>query len=520
MKLRLSASVLVLLALGIAIRLPEVAQPLDEGYRNAQTATLTDGMLENGHLRFDPIAPWRGDLDARLVQELPLYNLAVLAINALPGIGFDMAGRITSLIFWILSFIALQALWRRTLPPKAAFWANILFILSPMNWYLSTAFMPESLLQLLAICFMTCVLDYARKSTWGAFAGLLLTALFGLLVKFPSFIHLGLFAGFVLIDRQGWKSLFRPALLCTGLVVALFLLAWGEYVKAVNEPHFADWSGWENLVGFIRPQVSRLSPTYWLPLVGYNVAFITTIVSVPFIAVGTGVFCTRLRQSFRSRIWIYLFLSLLMSWLVWGKGAPAQNYYNLPNLVLFCAAFGSGVVAVEVYLLSRAWSIGTYRLSAAVVTAIIFVLSFAGYQYLSKADRITVAVAEWVSTNLPPEATVAYQPRHASSVLDYQHQPLLSHLTGRRTWLLVRTTPQTEIDNALAKSECLIVTHLEDMPSTLETLRRRFKGSPPPVPASLLSADNTPFHVVKQNAHFSAALSRDLLRSHKQTSDK
>ena len=517
--LSLSKQALLLLLIGMVIRLPSLVSPISEGYRNAQTATLTAGMIQNGQLRLDAIAPWRGDLDARLAMELPLYNLATLAIDTLPGVSLDMAGRITSLIFWILSFIALQALWRRTLPPKAVFWANVLFIFSPMNWYLSTAFMPESLLQLLAICFMICVLDYARKSTWSAFAGLFLTALFGLLVKFPSFVHLGLFAGFVLIDRQGWKSLFRPALICAGLVIALCLLAWGEYARAVNQPHFADWSGLENLVGFIRPQVSRLSPSYWLPLVGYNVTFITTIVSVPFIAVGMWVFCTRMRQSFRSRIWIYLFLSLLMSWLVWGKGAPAQNYYNLPNLVLFCAAFGSGVAAVQVYLLSKAWSIGTYRLSAAIVTAIIFLLSFAGYQYLSRADRVTVAVAEWVSTNLPPEATVAYQPRHASSVLDYQHQPLLSHLTGRRTWILVRTTLPEEVEAACSHSTCLIVTNPEDTPSTLETLRRRFKGPAPAIPPSLLTANNSPFRVVEQNKHFTAALSRGDLRDQKKTSD-
>jgi len=55
--------------------LPDLGKPISEGHRNAQTATLTAGMLENGTLRLDPIAPWRGDLDARLVQELPVYNL-------------------------------------------------------------------------------------------------------------------------------------------------------------------------------------------------------------------------------------------------------------------------------------------------------------------------------------------------------------------------------------------------------------------------------------------------------------
>jgi len=509
MKPKLPASVLVLLTLGIAIRLPDLARPLDEGYRNAQTATLTAGMIEDGQLRLDPIAPWRGDLGARLVQELPVYNLATLAVDALPGLTLDMAGRVTSLVFWFLSFIALQALWRRTLPPKAAFWANLLFIFAPMNWYLSTAFMPESLLQLLAIGFMVFVLDYARKSTWGAFAGLFITGLLGLLVKFPGFVHLGLFAGLVLIDRQGWKSLFRPILLSAGLVIALCLLAWGEYVKAMNQPHFSDWAGWENIVEFIRPEASRLSPSYWLPLVGYNVAFITAIASVPFVAIGMWGFCTRIRRSFRSRVWVYLFLSLLLSWLVWGKGAPAQNYYNLPNLVFFCAAFGSGISAVRGYLARQAWMLRLYRWSGAIVAASIALLGLAGYLYLSRPDRITVAVADWVSANLPPDAMVAYQPRHAPTVMDYPHQPLLSHLTGRRSWILVRSTTEAELAQALATSACFIVTHPDQNPGTLEILRQWFKGCSRSIQAQITNLDHFHFHEVAANAQFSVFVKKN-----------
>ncbi len=500
----------LLLLIGIAIRLPSLVSPIAEGHRNAQTATLTAGMVENDQLRLDPIAPWRGDLDARVAMELPVYNLTTLAVDALPGLTLDMAGRVTSLVFWFLSFIALQALWRRTLPPKAAFWANLLFIFAPMNWYLSTAFMPESLLQLLAIGFMVFVLDYARKSTWGAFAGLFITGLLGLLVKFPGFVHLGLFAGLVLIDRQGWKSLFRPILLSAGLVIALCLLAWGEYVKAMNQPHFSDWAGWENIVEFIRPEASRLSPSYWLPLVGYNVAFITAIASVPFVAIGMWGFCTRIRRSFRSRVWVYLFLSLLLSWLVWGKGAPAQNYYNLPNLVFFCAAFGSGISAVRGYLASQAWTLRLYRWSSATLAASIALLGLAGHQYLSRPDRATIAVAEWVSANLPPYVMVAYQPRHAPVVMDYSHQPLLSHLTGRRTWVLVRKTPDTELEQAFANSSCFIVTHPDESKNLLETLRQRFKGPAPAAPPSLLDPDYSTFHKVEENELFTAFVREDL----------
>ena len=478
-------SVLFLLILGIAIRIPDLPRPVNEGHRNAQTATLTAGMLENGQLRFDPIAPWRGNSGARLVQELPVYNLAALAVGTLPGVTLDMAGRITSLIFWILSFIALQALWRRTLAPKAAFWANLLFIFSPMNWYLSTAFMPESLLQLLAICFMICVLNYARHSTWSALAGLFFTALLGLLIKFPSFVHLGLFAGLVLIDQQGWKPLFRPALIFAGLVIVLCLFGWGEYVKEVNKAYFADWAGWANVIGFIRPEASRLSLGYWLPLAGYNVAFIVAATAIPFTALGLYTILRRVKRSFLSRVWIYLLFSILTSWLIWGKGAPSQNYYNLPNLVFFSAAFGTGVAFCKGYLMRRRFPQHALSWSSTALAVSIALLGLVGHSYLSRPDRVTMEVADWAAANLPPGASVAYQPRHAVSVMDYQHQPLLSHLTGRRTWIWTRTTPEEEKTRALQTSRYIVITFPPESIGIFEGIRQAIKGPSPTPPKSI-----------------------------------
>jgi len=87
------------LALGLFIRAPALWFPIEEGLRNAQTACLTANMIAEGKLRLDPVAPWRGDLQARLVQELPIYNLLVLALTSIVGVPLDLAGRLVSLLF-------------------------------------------------------------------------------------------------------------------------------------------------------------------------------------------------------------------------------------------------------------------------------------------------------------------------------------------------------------------------------------------------------------------------------------
>jgi hypothetical protein len=469
---------LLLLLLGLAIRLPSLFHPIKEGHRNAQTATLTAGMIEDGRLRLDPIAPWRGDLDARLVQELPVYNLCVLALAKIPGLSLDIAGRSVSLIFWVLGFWLLQKLWSQALPKDAHFWANLLFVLAPMGWYLSTAFMPETLVQFLSIAFILLSLRYASRPAWQNLAGCAIVGVLGLMVKFPAFVHLGLFLLLVTADRQGWRGVLRPSFWASGLAMGILLLGWSSYVDAVNSPFFEDWRGWENLRGFLRPQTSRLSFEFWAPLAAYNLAFVIPVVAVPFAGVGL-VAIVRQRSDFPCRIWLYLLLSLFGSWLVWAKGAAAQNYYNLPNLPIFSALFGAGIAAS---LDKVSWHPQGRLAAKLVFTFLLFTCAAGGHAYLARADHTALQAASWIRANSKESDLVIYQPRHMPGVWDYEHQPLLSHLTGRRTWIWTRSTPDWEKQKALKTGSFLIVTEpIFSLGSemTLRSLLRKLPTCPP-----------------------------------------
>lgn len=479
---RASAAVILL---GLAIRLPAVFMPIEEGHRNAQTAVLTAGMVENGGLRLDPIAPWRGDLEARLAQELPVYNLAVLAIDRLPGVSFDAAGRTVSLIFWIVSCLALQALWKRTLPPGACVWANLLFVLAPMNWYLSTAFMPETLVQLLSICFLVAAIDYALQPKTRTLLAITSLATLGLLIKLPAFAHLGLFAGCVLADRQGWPAVFRPQiLLCAAFTVAAVAL-WGRYISGINAEFFPYWTGQENILGFIQPQTSRLGFSFLASLAGYNLAFVLPVIAAPFAVVGAASALGRVRRHFEDRIWLYLLGSLAIYWFLWAKGAAAQSYYNLPNLVLLSALFGIGTDN------ALRWMHNSQMLRLAVeaakvcLTVLLLISGVVGFSHLSRPDRVTVEASEWIKKNTRPDDLILFQPRHSPSVMDYEHQPLLAYLTGRRTWIWTRSTPEWEKMRALQSSAYAVVTSPAPSEGCLEKMRRKFKGEPPSPPTSI-----------------------------------
>jgi hypothetical protein len=492
---------LPLLLLGVLIRLPGLCHPIEEGHRNAQTATLTAGMIEDGRLCLDPIAPWRGDLTARLVLELPIYNLCVLALAKIPGLSLDVAGRSVSLIFWALGFWLLQRLWSQALPKDAHFWANLLFVLAPMSWYLSTAFMPETLVQLLSITFILLVIRHSYQPSSATAAALVVVAGLGLLIKLPSFAHLGIFLILVLVDRGGWRALLNPILITGGLIIVASLLAWSHFIESVNTEYFAYWTGRENLIGFIQPGTSRLSSTFWIKFFGYNLAYIVPPMAAPFTILGFIFTWKARRDSFFCRVWLYLFSSLLISWLVWGKGAAAQNYYNLPNLICFCGFFGVGINHFLQWRFLKSCPAVLSFLCSALLWGLGIAWCYTGLWYLSKPDAITLRVASWVKQNTVESDLLLYQPRHSSTVMDYEHQPLLSHVTGRRTWIWTRSTPAWEKDRALQSSSFLIVTDPQ-MPNFWELLRRGAKGCAPTPPDSLGESDSTHFIRYEKLADF------------------
>jgi hypothetical protein len=482
--LKTASSFPILLSFGLFIRIPALFQPVQEGQRNAQTATLTAGMIEDGHLRLDPIAPWRGDLDARLVQELPAYNFSVLALTELTGFSIDFAGRLASLIFWLMGFLLLQKVWRIGLPEPALPWANLLFVFAPMNWYLSTAFMPETLLQTLTIGFLFLALQYSKNPQWTNGMALAVVGAFGMLVKLPAFVHLGLFLALIVLDRQNWRAFFHPVLLLGACLLVGALLAWSNFIETVNSTYFPYWTGKQNLLGFVQPGYERWGSTFWIKLLGYNLAYVLPLMAALPAAWGARTAWSLRHTSREGRIWLYLLASLFLSWMVWGKGAAAQNYYNLPNLICFCAFFGLGMVRLQArlpFFNSPRWIQACFCIF--LVSGVVWCGT--GLWYLSRPDTITLQVADWVEQNTAKSSLILYQPRHSSAVLDYEHQPLLSHATGRRTWIWTRSTPEWEKLRALQTSSYAIVTNAQEKIGLMESLRRRFKGTPSLPPESI-----------------------------------
>jgi len=342
-------------------------------------------------------------------------------------------------------------------------------------------------------------LRYSQSPSSQNLVGLTLVGALGLLIKFPAFVHLGLFFVLATVDRQGIRAFFRPGLVLASLLITLALLGWGRYVDYVNGPFFPFWRGWENFYGFLQPKLSRFSFQFWAPLAGYNLAFILPAVLAPFGLAGLFTIWKGRRECFESRMLLYLFVSLLAGWLIWAKAAPSHSYYNFPNLPFFCALFGFGVSGWLESFFRSPW------LKRVLSTSVIFLLLLwgaAGYLYLSRPDAVTCTAAAWLRAHTLATDLVIYQPRHMASVLDYAHQPLLSHTSLRRTWIWTRLTPIWEKERALKTSPWLIVSQPSVDISWIEQLRRFFKGTPAPLPISLAEELPDQWQVVDQTKDF------------------
>lgn len=484
----LNNSAILIFALGCLIRLPFLFSPMEGGYREPQTATQTIGMLENGQLRFDAIAPWRGDLDARLTLELPAYNLLVLGAFSTGLLSLDTAGALVSLLLWAAAFWTLQPLWKILLPPQGIPWANLLFVLSPLGWYLSLAFMPETLVLFLTAGFLLCIIRYAttERSAW-LVASIILAA-FGLLIKFPAFAHLGIFAGCILLDRQGLK-IFKSPILCLGVAfLVACLLIWSRFVEQVNTEFFPYWAGSENILTFIGPWQLRLQPGYYVSLAALNLTYVLPLVCLPFVILGAWQALTSFQAAFASRVWVYLGLSTAVYLIFWAKGGASQNYYNLHNLITFCGFFSLGIVAADQFLAKifrrsfprfLKWGLAALLAVGMVGQAVPI------RNHLTKPDLPILQAADWLNDHAAAGDIVLLQPRHQASVLNYMHQPLLSHLTGLRSWIWVAELPEAEKNRALEVCRYLVVTDPPNEPGFASLMREKFKGRTPPPPDSL-----------------------------------
>jgi hypothetical protein len=193
------------LVFGVLLRCCALFEPVvDAGLlRQTQTAAGVRSLIEEQEFLLTAPIPWIGNLPGRFILEFPLYNYLVAAVAIVVG-NLDVSGKLTTITLWAVSFVLLQALWRRILQEREIFWANGLFVLSPLGVFYGQAFMPEPLVQTLAFAFVAATMRYVEKQSLGRWIGCATLGLIALLVKLTAIAHLYLLLVFLIVCREGW----------------------------------------------------------------------------------------------------------------------------------------------------------------------------------------------------------------------------------------------------------------------------------------------------------------------------
>ena len=269
------------LGLGIGLRLILIGQPPVEDnswIRQTQTADAIQSWIAQGHPSWDAAVSWRGDTGARLAMELPVYNLIVYGGTIL-GVCLNVAGRGVSMLLWVASFLIVQQIWKHWLNPKESFWANLLFVFSPLSIAFGQAIMPEMLVLLLTVLLVWACQSYLIRPSLFLWWCIIVLGALGCLIKLPAVSHLYLMIAGVLWFRSGWKGVLGLRVICGALLTLICLWAWSRTTEAVNAAYFPDWSSSANLRGFLGQWQDRLRPVYWVRLGFYLLLFAGTPVA-------------------------------------------------------------------------------------------------------------------------------------------------------------------------------------------------------------------------------------------------
>lgn len=477
---KFSHSPVTWLILGVALRLLNLTAPVvDAGLpRQTQTLDAIRGMIAEPGFQLDAPATWRGTPDARVVQELPLYNWSVEAVYHLVWtirglLGevhsdytdvdrptLDASARLVSALFWGVFFLAVQPIWKQFLQPGERTAANFLLVFAPLSLFFGQATMPEALMLACATGFVVSLLAYERDASPDAFLWMFLCALLASLVKFPAFSHLGLLAVIWLWHTRGFRFLLRWPHWAALVLLALALRGWAHYITSVNTAFFAEWTSEASLRGFLGRPEQRISPKLYLGVAAYNFLFILGPTGA--LAALAGLLkLLKERTSPRAVFFGAWLLSLIVYVLAWGgQTAGAHNYYNLPMLVPLAASFGIGLKAAHDWLKSRSavWMRKTAPLlqPAGLTASLLFYLPV--YWYFFHKDTQLLEAAEWIRNNTRPDEIVGVKLNHSAYYVDYIHVPAVSYYSGRICFMAGRTMPEDVIREGLEPVTRLIET--------------------------------------------------------------
>jgi 4-amino-4-deoxy-L-arabinose transferase-like glycosyltransferase len=327
---------------GAGVRALDLGRPADgrirEGWREADYAALARNFDREGMDILSPRIDWRGDGPGLAEMEFPLVPWLTAVLYRVFGPD-EVLGRVVSFVFALLTLLVFAALARSLLPPAGALFAAAFFALAPLSVRVSNALQPESAMLFFIIAAAWAFRRWLETESPSWYLAALAATAVAILVKAPA-AHIGLLFVLLLIEKRGWRGLFRPAVLAFGVLALLpaavwsahahrYWLLYGNSLGVSNEYH---WIGWDL---FARPRLILEALVRLVRIEAVLAAMVPGFLLAPFV-----LWFRRREETARFALfWLaavaaYYFLTIRTTGDLWA------SYYHVASLPPYALTFG------------------------------------------------------------------------------------------------------------------------------------------------------------------------------------
>lgn len=344
-----------MLALGLAVRLVEMGEPLidKQAWRQTDTAAIARNFYEEGYDLLYPRVDWRGNTPGFVEMNFPLYPFIVAAVYGVYGGVHEGLGRLISALFSLAAAFLLFVFARRIFgDERVALWAVFFFLFTPLSIYFGRVFMPEPLMLLLSVAALLLFHCWAESGRLPYALGAAASAALCFMVKIPT-LYLGFALVGLALERWGWRFLLRPALWVYALAVLLPAAMWYAHAADLFAETGLTFGIW-NRYGYDKWDRSVLWSIDFYKQMGWR--FIDVVYTpVGAAALGMGAFALwKQRARHAWGLWGWA-LGLLLYLALVPEGNRKLHYYQLPFVPLGALLAARGVDWLYQWMHRAAW---------------------------------------------------------------------------------------------------------------------------------------------------------------------
>ena len=413
-------AIIVLIAATVLPRLYKINRPLADwhSWRQVDTTSVTRNYVKNG---INLLVPTYDDLsnipsglenpNGYRMVEFPILNALIASTHNIFSPALDLPihvySRLVSIDFSIGIVLVLFALVSRIYNPKTGFVAGLFYAFLPFNIFFNATTLPETPLLFFTVFALWQWVVYVDSNKKLSLLFFTISMAIALLIK-PIAVFIAPAALYWLLKNQGLKSLKKPELYISALIILLPFILWRHWIQ--QYPEGIPASSWlfnkDNIRfkgAFFRwlfaDRMGRQIFGFW-GLIPFGIGLVNKV---------------RPRSGWFFHWWLFGSLAYLS---IFASGNVTHDYYQIfiiPSLVVF-AAIGFGNLLESSFSRSRLISfvVGT--------VSILFMFAFSWYELLGNfnINNPAIVAAGQAADRLLPSAAKVIAPYGGDTAFLYQ----------------------------------------------------------------------------------------------------